>query len=175
MPGTIADREFVQDLGRYLSQGIPKGADKAIAFKPWTVAVHEAFRTFGAKRGWSVLPTEAPYAGEYLCDFMLADPQYGIRVACESQWLHSQGSHQKTLDWAFDKLRGVKADVKVFVFEGSEQEWQKTVASYLLGYAQLSTDEAFLALHWRKDHFVRSWWTPSTTGLQQGPIVFEAF
>jgi YD repeat-containing protein len=59
---------------------------------------------------------ERPYAGEYLLDFVLWETGYGPRILCESQWQHLFGQLE-AIEWAFDKLRGVKGDIKVLIYE----------------------------------------------------------
>lgn len=134
---------------------------------PWTSAVHKALVEFGkgGGRGWVTFPTEKPCKGEYLCDFMVFEPNYGCRIACESQWDH--GSDQAwALDWAFEKLRGVKSDIKLFIYEGKPTALDVIAQKHLVNYAQLDPHEVFLALRWNKPSFEARWWTPATKGLQ---------
>ena len=174
---SVANEEFVRELAEYLAVEIPSRAQNSQRFTEWTRAAYEALKTFSAKRNWTIHPEDRIFTGEYLCDFTLHEPGYGCRVACESQWMHWRGEHQNTLDWAFDKLRGVKADVKLFIFEASEEQWKRTVEAHLLDYAQLSTDEAFLALHWHglENRFAKSWWKPTANGCQTEAVKFQTF
>ena len=105
---------------------------------------------------------------------MLFQKGYGPRIACESQWWHSWGDHYGKLDWSFDKLRGVKADIKVFIYEGEPHQWEEIRQRYLADYALLSPDEAFLLLTFNK-RFQASWWKPSRPGVHRvDEITFEA-
>lgn len=164
------------ELGREIAERIPQLAIGQKNADAWTTAVHTALSHAVIQRtGWRLQPSDVPKRDEYLCDFMLMEVGYGCRVACESQWNHGASRHQGNLDWAFDKLRGVKADVKLFICEGEDAHWGAVSKSYLLDYAQLSPDETFVVLRWSHDHFVKTWWSPTVAGLQREPIVFEAF
>jgi hypothetical protein len=83
----------------------------------WTEAVYQSLTAFKREKGWKIFPPVKCYLGEYHCDFMLFEDGYGCRVACESQW-QTFRSNADELKWAFDKLRGVKSDMKLFIFEG---------------------------------------------------------
>ena len=172
---SIAGPEFVVELGNFLSKEIPQLANESPSYKVWTQAVYDALCAISSQYGWAIHPKDRCYAGEYLCDFTLHEKGYGCRIACESQWQHWKGIHQGDLDWAFDKLRGVKSDIKLFIFEGTDDEWQNVIRAYLGDYDQLSTDEAYLAMRWQRDRFVNSWWIPKHDGRQTEPIVFEVF
>jgi hypothetical protein len=181
---SIATEGDVIELARYLSDQIPKLAEQAKSTGGWTVAVYDAFNGYkNARPGWRIYPETKAKEGEYLCDFMLFQERYGPRIACECQWQHSArwGPHSVKLAWSFDKLLGVKADIKVFVFEGETQEWESIRREYLTGYALLSPDEAFLLLKFdeSKRGFHASWWKPSKCGIHRedeinfDPIVLE--
>lgn len=172
---SMATSDFVFELDTFLAKDIPKRAAKSISNRMWTEAVYKSLTHFCERYRWSINPKERCYVGEYLCDFTLHEEGYGCRVACESQWQHWNGSHQAGLEWAFDKLRGVKSDVKLFVFEGTEEEWQGVINAYLTNYAQLSPSEAYLSLRWQGNQFVTSWWKPKQDGKQTIPINFESF
>lgn len=170
----MMSQKWVKEFGIQISERIPELAESANDFKTWTRAVYDALREVQVQYGWTISPADRCYAGEYLCDFMLFEPGYGCRIACESQWMHWGREHQPTLGWAFHKLRGVKADVKLFVFEGSDQEWLNVQETYLRNYEQLSRSETFLALRWQKDAFKRSIWSPIRDGSQES-VEFENF
>lgn len=173
---TLSDAASLEKLGNTLAERIVFHAKMDTKFGPWTVAVYESLKEVASEQGWKIFPEERCYAGEYLCDFTLFDPDYGCRIACESQWNHTGGAgHVDVLGWAFDKLRGVKSDLKLFVFEGTDDEWLAVVAKYLDGYAQLSVGEAFLALRWNGKCFTKWRWTVGSPGMQKSPISFEKF
>lgn len=167
-----SDRADVEKLAARLCDRIQYHAQAAPDFKTWTTAVHRALKECATGQGWKIIPEEKCYSGEYHCDFMLFEEQYGCRIACESQWNHG-ASHQAALDWAFDKLRGVKSDLKLFIFEGTHEEWEKVVGRYLKNYAQLPLGETYLALRWHSNKFTKWFWTVTEPGLQKREIVFE--
>jgi len=70
---SIATEVDVVELAHHLSSRIPKLAHEARSTGHWTEAVYKAFV-------------------EYKKD------GYGPRVACESQWWHSWGEHEKKLE-----------------------------------------------------------------------------
>jgi len=174
---SFATKSNVSELARHLSDSIPKLAGNDKRAKVWTEAVHKSFSEYGkARQGWNVHPETKAKKGEYLCDFMLFEDGYGPRIACESQWLHHPrfGKHFDKLDWSFDKLRGVKADIKVFIYEEDKEDWEKIWPEYLTNYALLSPDEAFLILKFDHSFFRASWWQPSKPGVHsKGEITFE--
>ena len=172
---SIAERGFIVELGKALASDIPLRAKKSDSYRVWTEAVYASLGEISKQYGWKIFPEIKCYAGEYLCDFTLHEDGYGCRIACESQWEHWKGNHQSDLDWAFDKLRGVKSDIKLFIFEGTEEQWRKVIQDYLQDYEQLSTREAYVALRYQVDRFVTSWWTPKHDGKQTEPIQFEIF
>ena len=171
---SIATEVDVVELAHHLSSRIPKLAHEARSTGHWTEAVYKAFVEY-KKDGWKVYPETKAKKGEYLCDFMLFQDGYGPRVACESQWWHSWGEHEKKLEWSFDKLVGVKADIKVFIYEGDQEQWETICKPYLADYALLSPQEAFLTMRFDKG-FHCSWWKPSRPGVHEAnEIVFEPF
>jgi hypothetical protein len=139
------------------------------------LAVYDALKNYAKDKGWNIYPEKTCYKGEYLCDFTLFENGYGCRIACESQWLHWSGNNPTKIEWAFEKLLGVKSDIKLFIFEGAESEWPAICDKYLTDYAQLSVDEAFLILHWQAPHFIKSWWQPKKNGKQEESIHLEEF
>jgi hypothetical protein len=170
---SIAHKSFVIEIGTFLASEIPMNNPDGNT--EWTLAVYNALKKFAKKKNWKIYPPEKCYKGEYLCDFTLFEDGYGCRIACESQWSFGIGDNNSKVDWAFDKLRGVKSDIKLFIFEGSDDEWPTIRDSYLLDNAQLSINEAFLILHWRNNQFIKSWWQPKENGIQKGAIHFETF
>ena len=129
---SIATTIDVSELARHLSASIPKFAEHAKSTGAWTEAVYQAFIEYkNGRPGWEIYPNAKVKKGEYLCDFMLFEQGYGPRIACESQWWHTWGDHYDKLQWSFDKLRGVKGDIKVFIFEGESQQWEMIRREYL--------------------------------------------
>jgi hypothetical protein len=65
---------------------------------------------------WTLYPKAEPQKGkvfgEFLNDFSLFDERWGCRIACESEW----GDIDRVY-WGFDKLRAVKADIKILIFQ----------------------------------------------------------
>jgi hypothetical protein len=172
---SIATKIDVSELARHLSARIPKLAEQAKSTGAWTEAVYQAFIEYkNCRPSWEIYPNAKAKKGEYLCDFMLFEQGYGPRIACECQWLHRWGNHYDKLQWSFDKLIGVKGDIKVFIFEEEEsQQWEMIRQAYLAGYALLSPDEAFLILK-LDGGFQASWWKPSRPGAhRQDEITFE--
>jgi hypothetical protein len=173
---SIASKAEVVHLGTKLASEIPLELNPGLSGNTqWTQAVYEVLRALAQERQWKIYPEEKPYKGEYLCDFTLFEEGYGCRIACESQWSFGIGDNNAKVDWAFDKLRGVKADIKLFVFEGSDEEWPDMRDAYLRDNAQLSVDESFLILHWKGDRFIKSWWKPNCNGQQDHEIRFTEF
>jgi hypothetical protein len=175
---SIANLEYVTKLGRALAKDIPLLANDSKSNRDWTRAVYDALRKVrDEEEGWDIYPDNRCYAGEYLCDFMLFEKGYGCRIACESQWANWTGKGNQDLHWAFDKLRGVKSDIKLFIFEGSAEHWKKAIDEYLMNNAHVSANEAYVALHWNFEtkEFEKSWWKPRIGGIQRGPIAFEKF
>jgi hypothetical protein len=84
-------------------------------------------------------------AGEFMTDFALFDKSRGFRIACESEW----GALDR-IDWAFDKLRSVKAEIKILIFERTHEsgptlplEVHKIVTEYLAECGNHHVDHEF--------------------------------
>ncbi|SEB40875.1 hypothetical protein [Terriglobus roseus] len=150
-------------LAEWLTREIPQRAAKDNN-GAWTEAVFESLKEFALEKGWKIFPEVKCYQGEYHCDFMLFEHGYGCRLACESQW-QTHRSDVGELKWAFDKLRGVKADVKLFVFEGTDS-WQDDIREYIEGYAQLDPVETFVFMRWNEKSWKRYLWKPQVRGIQ---------
>jgi len=165
------NEENIGEFAARLSERIVSHANNSPNNGPWTAAVFKSLQEVASARGWKIFPEEKPYRGEYLCDFMLFEIEYGCRIACESQWwwdtdpLHG-------LEWAFDKLRGVKSDLKLFIYEGNDGDLESLVSKYLERNAQIAKGELFLALRWSKDHFENHFWIAPLDGVQPGTIEF---
>jgi hypothetical protein len=143
---------------------VPEAAALKGTNRAWTEAVYGSLMTFRQERGWDIFPSEKCYRGEYHCDFTLFEKGYGCRLACESQW-QTFRSHPDELEWAFDKLRGIKSDVKLFIFEASDS-WKDEIRKYLEGYAQLDPSETFVFMRWNAAYWECFWWKPTVVGKQ---------
>lgn len=186
-PQSIATERTVVSLARMLAQSIPEFL-RVDPDSTWTWAVWRAFERIRANpRGeikldhvnalasgyseWALWPQKGPYKGEYLLDFVLWESGYGPRILCESQWQHRFSAYG-AIDWAFDKLRCVKGDIKVLIYEVSEQPngsqppdtVSKIVTNYLKDLALLSDEEAFLLLNFNSHQKWAHWWKPTSSG-----------
>lgn len=149
-------------LAKRLAVEIPERAQKYTA-GAWTQAVYESLKTFASEQSWNIIPPERCFKDEYHCDFMLFEKDYGCRLACESQWQTS--SNVIEIKWAFNKLRGVKSDVKLFIFEANGH-WEDDIREYLENYAQLDPIETFVFMRWHHKQWSLSWWKPKKAGVQ---------
>lgn len=173
MSNSIANKKEVIKLATELGRDIPSVARDGSS-RAWTQAVWECFRNIGKNRSWLLYPDNQPYSGEFLVDFVLWDTNYGPRVVCESQWQH-RFSGIDAIDWAFDKLRCVKGDIKVLLYEWSEPSTgaapPKKVADILERYLKqmelFSTDEAFLFMNFSKGVPWAHWWKPEQSGIPE--------
>ena len=123
---TLATLRDVQILAKYFSQALPEAAHKSSqehahpdGREVYIKAVWTCFASLRAHlgEGWSLYPKAigrgaGKASGEYLVDFMLMDETFGPRIACASELGKIQ-----SIDLALDKLRGVKSDVKILLFE----------------------------------------------------------
>ena len=157
------DRDDAIALAECLTVVVPEIAT-SYTNGAWSQAVYQSLTAFQQEKNWRIYPAVKPYLGEYHCDFMLFEEGYGCRLACESQW-QTFKSNPGELKWAFDKLRGVKSDVKLFIFEGPDT-WRDELRQYLEGYAQLDPIETFIFMRWNHKQWERSWWKPLTPGVQ---------
>jgi len=141
--------------------------------KEWTRAIFEALVALGKDFNLKIRPTDGPYKGEYLVDFVLWDEGYGPRLACECQWLHWRHPGKEGVGWAFDKLRGVKSDLKVLVFD-ADFEVESIFRSYLLGIALHYTTEQYIFVQFDDSKAKAFSWTPLHNGVhRRKEIVFE--
>lgn len=185
LPESIANERNVVQLARALASRIRWIAENEPADRfVWTTAVWRAFSEVAQSRGWKLYPEVKPFKGEYLLDFVLWEPNYGPRVVCESQWQHGF-SGIGAIDWAFDKLRCVKGDIKILIYEsGREPNGTQPpddvcgiVVRYLMELAVLSNSEAFLLLNLNGSRQWAHWWQPVYSGKQKEirftPIMLE--
>jgi hypothetical protein len=172
MSDSIANERTVTELANTLTTRIPELAHSDPKER-WTHGVFEAFKEYAKSKGWKLYPENGPYKGEYLLDFVLWEAGYGPRVVCESQWQH-RFRQLEAIDWAFDKLRGVKGDVKVLIYEREPgpddtqppSEVREILEGYLMDMALLSPDEAFLFLNITASGQEAHWWKPVNPGKQ---------
>jgi hypothetical protein len=82
----------------------------------WTKAIWDYFDCLRTNYDWGFAPENQPTygkaKGEFLTDFALFDERFGNRVICESEW-----GNIGRIQGAFDKLREVKGDLKIIVFQ----------------------------------------------------------
>ena len=122
MHSKLTTREEAAALGKDMCDALPGLAEGFGASKSWkkeyTRAVWRYFDDLRKTKTphWILWPKHPPTGGkvkgEYLTDFSLCDDELGYRIACESEW----GGY-KSIEWAFDKLRAVKADTKILIFQ----------------------------------------------------------
>lgn len=126
MLNSFATLEDVRILAQYFAKALPEEAQEASkehahpdGRQVYTEAVWTCFNSLRAHlgEGWSLYPAAiakgpGKAGGEYLVDFMLMDGILGPRIACESEL-----GRIRNIDWALDKLRGVKSDIKILLFE----------------------------------------------------------
>jgi hypothetical protein len=128
MQNLLATRENVIDIGRQMRAKLPGLAKRypptASGRSEWTRAVWSYFQEFRLKYGWMLYPEAPPNGGkvkgEFLTDFALFDGRIGCRIACESEW-----GNLGRVQWAFDKLRSVKADLKILIFQDGHANGNK--------------------------------------------------
>jgi hypothetical protein len=120
MQNNLATRDDVIAIGKQMQEQLPLLAAKYRPTKSgkteYTKAIWEYFDQLRLKYDWNLSPKTLPIRGrvkgEYLTDFALFDGVLGNRIACESEW-----GDIGCIKWAFDKLRAIKADIKIFVFQ----------------------------------------------------------
>ncbi len=122
--------------------------------RDWTRAIWDSLKSLADKRALKLYPEEGPYRGEYHLDFTIWEEGYGPLVCIESQWLHwSQKDPLNAFGWAFDKLQGLKCDLKVLVFdwEGLDSQrlprkLEQRLRVSMCGYQMNSLDEHYLLI-----------------------------
>ncbi len=149
----------------------------------YTKAVWTCFASLRAHLGdgWSLYPTAiakgvGKASGEYLVDFMLMDETFGPRIACESEL-----GGIKSVEWALDKLRGVKADIKILLFEeefapagGLPPTIAELAKQYLANFGHYLSSEHFLFVQLSQNRCKSFVWSPPSRGpLREKEIVFS--
>ncbi len=171
---SIATKDFAVELLRRLHKEI--SISTPTTNRQWTDVLWKFFNKYksGRRPKWTMFPKERARKGEYLVDFILFEEGYGPRIAVESEWQYWR--HKKPLDridWAFDKVRGVKADVKLLVYEWKtppssgepDRQVRKRIVQYLENYALLTPKEAFVFLQYTGDRPYGYWWQPRHEGI----------
>jgi hypothetical protein len=162
MIANFAQKSDVEHLVRFFKEHLSIEAEKisltharSEGREPWTKAVWHCFDILRREMwpDWTLYPDQPARGagrakGEYLADFMLMDDKFGPRIACESE-LGNIGK----IDWSFDKLRGVKADIKILIFEMTftddamlPESVSKMISGYLANHAHFLPNEYFLLL-----------------------------
>jgi hypothetical protein len=150
--------------------------------KDWTLAIWEELSLLSKKYDLRLYPQKGPYKGEYLVDFMFFDSQ-GPVFACESQlWspLSDEDQNLKDIEWAFDKLRGVKAPLKLLIFEQRmdpngqfPEPLHGRIKNYLLRYNGHQASETYLFIQFDNDRSAAFKWKPLNDGIHDEEIAFE--
>jgi len=149
--------------------------------REYTGSVWAFFNDFASDpiRNWKIYPPQEPKAGrgkgEYLVDFSLFDAERGCRIACESDW-----GDRSSVDWAFDKLRGLKADVKILIFEAAHQKdkalaYREHFADYLCNsHHHCPGRESYIFIQFDHGKCRIYLWQPNSNGpLAPGSVNFE--
>lgn len=136
--------------------------------------MYACFAGIAKKRGWKIYPERQPYKGEYLLDFVLFEEGYAPHIVCESEWLTPKSNEYKDILWDFDKLRMVKRDIKVMIYEWPEGDGrlEDALKGYLKDIQLLSTEEAFLFLNFDHGKPSAHWWQPEKSGKQDKNKIF---
>ncbi len=186
----LATLEEVQHLGQYFAQALPEQAKELSQVhahpdgrEVYTRAVWRCFADLRALlgEGWSLYPSTiakgaGKASGEYLVDFMLMDETFGPRIACESEL-----GGIESIEWALDKLRGVKSDVKILLFEddfakegGLPPRIAELTKQYLAGFGHYLPSEHFLFVQLSRNQCKCFLWSPPSRGpLGREEIVFS--
>lgn len=186
----LATLNDAKKLAQYFAQALPEQArelSKEHAHpegrEVYTKAVWQCFSNLRTQlgEGWRLYPASigkgaGKASGEYLVDFMLMDETFGPRIACESEL----GS-ARNIDWALDKLRGVKSDVKILVFEddfaqegGLPPRVAELARQYLANFGHYLSSEYFLFIQLSQNACKCFLWSPPSRGpFQEEEIVFR--
>jgi len=169
-----ATRQHAISLAIHMRDELPRlvekepGPDTPSGRTKWTRAVWQYFdEHYRNARNWDMYPKTKPMkgrvAGEFMTDFALFDGR-GYRIACESQW----GESLESIDWAFDKLRSVKAEIKLLIFERKHEaeprlpeDVEKMVKGYLAESGNHHAEhEFYLFLQFSGSHAKLFIWEP---------------
>jgi hypothetical protein len=173
--------ELARDMRDKLSSFLPSDVSTASGRSEWTRAIWNYFTSLSKENEWKLYPEISPQrgrvAGEYLVDFAIFDTTRGCRIACESEWGDIDG-----IDWAFDKLRAMKADLKILVFQlrhesgGFPVELSKRIKSYLAcSHHHHPGHEFYIFLQLEGSNAKAFLWEPKCTGpLSRKEIELES-
>jgi hypothetical protein len=170
--------QIIQDVAGDKLKGLAGNRNR-----DWTSALWQILKDIARKNHLQLHPKDRPYKGEYLVDFVLFDGGRGPIFACESQlwfWRRDIKGHLSDIDWAFDKLMGVKSNVKMLLFEyefESDGRLPKRLSSkfeaYLLSYERHVIGEHYLFVQVSGgDSRVFEWKATRTSGHKK--IAFTA-
>jgi hypothetical protein len=136
--------------------------------RAWTRAIWDSLKDLAVKHKLDLYPKDGPYKGEFLLDFVLWEPGYGPRVGIESQWQHWRLEPREALGWAFDKLLGVKGDLKVLVFDWDglntdqlPREVENVLRERLSSYQMYSASEHYLFVWFEREQSEVFEWKPT--------------
>ncbi len=174
MENRVIEKADVIQIARELREQLPRLANPTTGSgrSEWTRAIWQYLHQKQQDEypTWTLYPSGEPIkgrvAGEYLVDFCLFDPTRGCRIACESEW-----GDIGRIDWGFDKLRSVKADLKILIFQASHDavsestEIFERIKSYLCAsHHHHPGHEFYLFLQFDEDQAKLFIWEPTTTG-----------
>ena len=171
-----ATRQHVIEFARKFRELVPlqiRPADETESGrKEWTRAIWRYLNDFCSKQNprWHLFPESEPrlgrVKGEFLNDFAVFDSYRGCRIACESEW-----GGINDVSWAFDKLRAVKADIKLLIFQekhlGTELSpaHLKVFREYLApSHHHVPGREFYLFLQYEGDKAQTFLWEPACIG-----------
>ncbi|HTU49249.1 MAG TPA: hypothetical protein VMF56_01575 [Acidobacteriaceae bacterium] len=163
---SIARKRVIQELASRISSDLPKLAKKRPKTqnetKEYTWAVGQFWEKYRREKGsgWELRPENGGTKGHYLVDFILFDKAYGPRIACESEW----GPGWRGVVWDFEKLAGVKSDIKVMIHECRSEELLDRLKDAISGNALISPSEAFLIIGFEGEKSQAHWWIPDRNG-----------
>jgi hypothetical protein len=138
----------------------------------WTHAIWDSLEAFAKKRKLALYPEKGPYKGEYHLDFTIWQDGYGPLVGIECQWLHwRQKDPLNCFRWAFDKLQGVKCDLKILIFDWKglnskrlPREVEKELHTSMCKYQMNLLSEHYLLIWFSWSEFEVFEWKPLRTG-----------
>ncbi len=164
---SVARKRVIQELANRISSDLPKLAKKCpvktqYETKEYTWAVGQFWERYRRQMGpgWKLYPKNGATKGHYLVDFILFDKAYGPRIACESEWgMGSQG-----VAWDFEKLVGVKSDIKVLIHQCRSKKLLEYLKDAISGNALISSNEAFLVVGFEGEKSQAHWWIPDRNG-----------
>lgn len=179
----MGSERVVRELADQLSRELPELANKCrdktkTQTREWTWAVGQFWKEYCQSKNqkgqhpWDLCGKDhaTKDKGEYLVDFMLFEEGYGSRIACESEWGKTSGE----VLWDFEKLTGVKSDVKVLIHECRSQDLLQKLRGAISGNALIYPGEAFLIFGFQGETSEALWWIPKRNGpFDPKDIIFQ--